>query len=138
MVTRRALARLRSNARRREEYLGEWLPEPLLTAPDVAEDVELERHDADVLSDGLKMARQAGHERLACGYLTDMSEPDEKRIQERANLTPEEQEAGSDDPEAQAAAILRDSDERVADPEGTRRESTQTPDEPVREEDLNR
>jgi DNA-binding Lrp family transcriptional regulator len=32
---------LRSNARRREEYLGEWLPEPLLTAPDVAEDVEL-------------------------------------------------------------------------------------------------
>jgi RNA polymerase sigma-70 factor (ECF subfamily) len=32
---------LRSNARRREEYVGEWLPEPLLTAPDVAEDVEL-------------------------------------------------------------------------------------------------
>ena len=28
-------------ARRREEYVGEWLPEPLLTSPDVAEDVEL-------------------------------------------------------------------------------------------------
>jgi len=41
MVTRKALDRLRSNARRREEYIGEWLPEPLLTAPDVAEDVEL-------------------------------------------------------------------------------------------------
>jgi RNA polymerase sigma-70 factor (TIGR02957 family) len=41
MVTRKALDRLRSNARRREEYVGEWLPEPLLTAPDVAEDVEL-------------------------------------------------------------------------------------------------
>ena len=27
--------------RRREEYVGEWLPEPLLTSPDVAEDVEL-------------------------------------------------------------------------------------------------
>jgi RNA polymerase sigma-70 factor (ECF subfamily) len=40
MVTRKALDRLRSNARRREEYVGEWLPEPLLTAPDVAEDVE--------------------------------------------------------------------------------------------------
>lgn len=41
MVTRKALDRLRSNARRREEYVGEWLPEPLLTAADVAEDVEL-------------------------------------------------------------------------------------------------
>jgi RNA polymerase sigma-70 factor (ECF subfamily) len=27
--------------RRREAYIGAWLPEPLLTAPDVAEDVEL-------------------------------------------------------------------------------------------------
>jgi RNA polymerase sigma-70 factor (TIGR02957 family) len=41
MVTRKALDRLRSNARRREEYVGAWLPEPLLTAPDVADDVEL-------------------------------------------------------------------------------------------------
>jgi RNA polymerase sigma-70 factor (TIGR02957 family) len=41
MVTRKALDRLRSNARRREEYVGEWLPEPLLPAPDVADDVEL-------------------------------------------------------------------------------------------------
>jgi RNA polymerase sigma-70 factor (ECF subfamily) len=41
MVTRKALDRLRSNTRRREEYVGEWLPEPLLTAPDVADDVEL-------------------------------------------------------------------------------------------------
>lgn len=41
MTTRKALDRLRANARRREDYVGEWLPEPLLTAPDVAEDVEL-------------------------------------------------------------------------------------------------
>jgi RNA polymerase sigma-70 factor, ECF subfamily len=41
MVTRRALDWLRANARRREEYVGEWLPEPLLTASDVADDVEL-------------------------------------------------------------------------------------------------
>jgi RNA polymerase sigma-70 factor (ECF subfamily) len=40
-VTRQALNRLRSARRRREEYVGEWLPEPLLTSPDVAEDVEL-------------------------------------------------------------------------------------------------
>ncbi|HYZ90873.1 MAG TPA: RNA polymerase sigma-70 factor [Actinomycetota bacterium] len=41
IVTRQALNQLRSAARRREEYVGEWLPEPLLTTPDVAEDVEL-------------------------------------------------------------------------------------------------
>jgi RNA polymerase sigma-70 factor (TIGR02957 family) len=41
VVTRQALNRLRTLARRREEYVGEWLPEPLLTSPDIAEDVEL-------------------------------------------------------------------------------------------------
>jgi len=46
VVTRTALDRLRTLARRREEYVGPWLPEPLLTSPDVAEDVEL----ADSLS----------------------------------------------------------------------------------------
>jgi len=40
IVTRQALNRLRLTKRRREEYVGEWLPEPLLTTPDVAEDVE--------------------------------------------------------------------------------------------------
>jgi RNA polymerase sigma-70 factor (TIGR02957 family) len=46
IVTRTALDRLRTLARRREDYIGPWLPEPLLTAPDVADDVEL----ADSLS----------------------------------------------------------------------------------------
>jgi RNA polymerase sigma-70 factor (ECF subfamily) len=41
IVTRQALNRLRSVSRRREEYVGEWLPEPLLTGPDLAEDAEL-------------------------------------------------------------------------------------------------
>ena len=41
IVTRQALNRLRTLARRCEDYVGEWLPEPLLTSPDVAEDVEL-------------------------------------------------------------------------------------------------
>jgi len=41
IVTRQALNRLRTQARRREEYVGEWLPEPVLTGPDVAADVEL-------------------------------------------------------------------------------------------------
>jgi RNA polymerase sigma-70 factor (TIGR02957 family) len=46
IVTRKALDRLRTVARRREKYVGQWLPEPLLTSPDVAEDAEL----ADSLS----------------------------------------------------------------------------------------
>jgi RNA polymerase sigma-70 factor (ECF subfamily) len=41
VVTRQALNLMRTLARRREDYVGEWLPEPLLTSPDVAEDVEL-------------------------------------------------------------------------------------------------
>ena len=40
IVTRQSLNRLRAVSRRREEYVGEWLPEPLLTSPDVAEDAE--------------------------------------------------------------------------------------------------
>ncbi|MET8151028.1 RNA polymerase sigma-70 factor [Actinoplanes sp. NPDC049668] len=41
VTTRQALNRLRAVKSRRESYVGPWLPEPLLTAPDVAEDVEL-------------------------------------------------------------------------------------------------
>ena len=48
IVTRTALDRLRLVARRREEYVGPWLPEPLLTAPDVADDI--------VLAESLSMA----------------------------------------------------------------------------------
>jgi hypothetical protein len=70
----------------------------------------------------------------ANGYADAMSETpdrdeaaaDEARIASRADLLPEEKAAGSDDPEAQATEILRESDERTADPEGTGAESTQT------------
>ncbi|TGB16002.1 RNA polymerase sigma-70 factor [Streptomyces sp. MZ04] len=41
IVTRQALDRMRALGRRKESYVGPWLPEPLLTVPDVAEDVEL-------------------------------------------------------------------------------------------------
>ncbi|MFC5830934.1 RNA polymerase sigma-70 factor [Nonomuraea insulae] len=41
IATRQALKRLRTLDRRKESYVGPWLPEPLLTSPDVAEDVEL-------------------------------------------------------------------------------------------------
>ena len=48
IATRQALTRLRTLGRRKESYVGPWLPEPLLTAPDVAEDV--------VLADSVSMA----------------------------------------------------------------------------------
>ncbi|MFE7186473.1 RNA polymerase sigma-70 factor [Streptomyces erythrochromogenes] len=41
ITTRQALNRLRAMSRRKEAYVGSWLPEPLLTAPDVAEDAML-------------------------------------------------------------------------------------------------
>ncbi|MET0863130.1 MAG: RNA polymerase sigma-70 factor [Nakamurella sp.] len=41
IATRQALNRLRSRSRQREDYVGPWLPEPLVTTPDIAEDVLL-------------------------------------------------------------------------------------------------
>jgi RNA polymerase sigma-70 factor (ECF subfamily) len=41
IVTRQSLNRLRTVQRRRETYVGPWLPEPLVTSPDVLDDVEL-------------------------------------------------------------------------------------------------
>jgi hypothetical protein len=56
-------------------------------------------------------------------------QPDPDRVRQRAQeLNPEELAAGSDDPEAQAEAILADSDARTEHPEQTKRASHQTPD----------
>src|SRR3954469_208954 len=41
ITTRQALTRRRTMKRRREAYVGQCLPEPLITTPDVAEDIEL-------------------------------------------------------------------------------------------------
>lgn len=53
--------------------------------------------------------------------------PSDRRVEERALLLPEERAVGSDDPEAQAAAILADSDLREDDPEQTQQDSPQSP-----------
>ena len=55
-------------------------------------------------------------------------QPDHERVERRAQLLPEEETAGSDDPELQAEIVLEDSDERTANPEETKERSTQTPD----------
>ncbi|MEU7098888.1 RNA polymerase sigma-70 factor [Streptomyces longwoodensis] len=57
ITTRQALTRLRTLGRRKESYVGSWLPEPLLTAPDVAEDV--------MLADSVSMAMLLVLETLA-------------------------------------------------------------------------
>jgi RNA polymerase sigma-70 factor (ECF subfamily) len=41
VVTNLSLNRLTSATARREEYVGPWLPEPLVTAPDATEEVEV-------------------------------------------------------------------------------------------------
>ena len=51
----------------------------------------------------------------------------ESAAQQRDQLLPEELAVGSDDPEAQAAAILAESEQRTLQPEQTREQSTQTP-----------
>jgi hypothetical protein len=49
------------------------------------------------------------------------------RVDSRAELLPEEQAAGSENPHEQAEAILAESDERTADPAGTQQASVQSP-----------
>ena len=67
---------------------------------------------------------------------TDDERTDDERIASRSDLLLEEKIAGSDDPEAQAAAILAESDERSADREAApsthleRRTSDEVTDEP--------
>ena len=54
--------------------------------------------------------------------------PSEEDVASRAELLPEEEGPGSDEPSDQAEALRAESAERTLDPEGTRQESTQTPD----------
>lgn len=54
--------------------------------------------------------------------------PAEDSVESRAELLPEEQVAGSDDPEGQAQVILEESAERTESPRATQQESVQSPD----------
>ncbi|HEU5386726.1 MAG TPA: RNA polymerase sigma factor SigJ [Streptosporangiaceae bacterium] len=55
VTTRLAVDRLRSARVRRESYAGPWLPEPMLTSPDVAENVVL----ADSVSTAMLLVLEA-------------------------------------------------------------------------------
>lgn len=56
-------------------------------------------------------------------------EPDPDLVASRARaLTPEEQEAGVDDPDSLAGAVLADSEARTLDPQGTAAEHRRSED----------
>lgn len=57
----------------------------------------------------------------------DSDDREAQLIAERAHLLPEEETAGSDDPEDQAEAILAESEDRTEHPEETRDISPQSP-----------
>ena len=62
------------------------------------------------------------------GYGTSMTQtPDDRMVEARSDLLPEEEAAGSQDAEGQARAVLEESQERVDFPSRTRAASTQTP-----------
>ncbi|WP_027499403.1 RNA polymerase sigma-70 factor [Rhodococcus sp. UNC363MFTsu5.1] len=85
IVTRQALNRLRSVSRRREEYIGEWLPEPLLTSPDVAEDVELAENVSIAM---LTVLETLGPVERAVFVLHEVFETPYQEIAEVVNKTP--------------------------------------------------
>ncbi|CAM5473898.1 RNA polymerase sigma-70 factor [Streptomyces aurantiogriseus] len=85
ITTRQALNRLRTMKRRREAYVGQWLPEPLLTTPDVAEDIEL--------AESMSMAMMLVLESLspterAVFLLREVFEADYDEIAEAVGKTP--------------------------------------------------
>ncbi|QIX28206.1 RNA polymerase sigma-70 factor [Nocardioides sp. JQ2195] len=95
IVTRQALNRMRTLERRRETYVGPWLPEPLFTTSDVADDVEL----ADSVSTAMLMVLETlrpteravfvlrevfGFEYAEIAAAVDKSEPAVRQIASRA------------------------------------------------------
>ena len=85
IVTRQALNRLRSLARRREDYVGEWLPEPLLTGPDVAADAELAESVSIAM---LTVLETLGPEERAVFVLREVFETPYEEIAEAVSKSP--------------------------------------------------
>jgi RNA polymerase sigma-70 factor (TIGR02957 family) len=85
IVTRQALNRLRTLARRREEYVGQWLPEPLLTSPDVADDVELAESVSIAM---LTVMETLGHTERAVFVLREVFDTSYDEIAEAVGKAP--------------------------------------------------
>jgi RNA polymerase sigma-70 factor (TIGR02957 family) len=85
MVTRQALNRLRTLTRRREDYVGQWLPEPLLTGPDVADDAELAQNVSIAM---LTVLETLGPAERAVFVLREVFDTPYDEIAEVLNKTP--------------------------------------------------
>ncbi len=84
-VTRQALNRLRTLARRKEEYVGEWLPEPLRTSPSVADDFALAESVSMAM---LTVLETLGHAERAVFVLRDVFDVPYEEIAEAVGKTP--------------------------------------------------
>lgn len=85
VVTRLCLDRLKSARARREEYVGPWLPEPVLT-PDAGPDVQLERRESVTLA-FLVLLETLSPEERAVFLLKEIFEYGHEEIADMMGLT---------------------------------------------------
>ena len=85
IVTRQALNHLRTLSRRREDYVGEWLPEPLLTSPDVADDVALAENLSIAM---LTILETLGHTERAVFVLREVFDMPYEEIADAVDKSP--------------------------------------------------
>jgi RNA polymerase sigma-70 factor (TIGR02957 family) len=85
IVTRQALNRLRALARRREDYVGAWLPEPVATSPDVGDDIELAENVSIAM---LTVLETLGPTERAVFVLRDVFDTPYEEIAETVGKTP--------------------------------------------------
>jgi RNA polymerase sigma-70 factor (TIGR02957 family) len=116
VTTRLAIDRLRSAQARRELYVGPWLPEPMLTSPDIAEDVAM----ADSVSSAMLLVLEAlspleravfvlreafGYPYAAIGEIVGRSEASVRQTARRAREHVEAQHTRYDTDQATRAAV---------------------------------
>jgi RNA polymerase sigma-70 factor (ECF subfamily) len=88
IVTRLCLDRLKSARMSREEYVGPWLPEPVLTSEAERPDVRLQRSESVTLAFLVLLEKLSPEERAAF-LLKDVFEYDHAEIADMLGTTPE-------------------------------------------------
>lgn len=88
IVTRLCLDRLKSARATREEYIGPWLPEPVLTGEAAGPDAILQRSESVTLAFLVLLERLSPEER-AVFLLKDVFEYDHTEVADMLGLTPE-------------------------------------------------
>jgi RNA polymerase sigma factor (sigma-70 family) len=116
VTTRLAIDRLRSAQARRELYVGPWLPEPIVTSPDIADDVAL----ADSVSTAMLLVLETlspleravlvlheafGYSHGEIGEIVGRSETAMRQTARRARQHVEEQRIRYDTDQATRAAV---------------------------------